>query len=75
MIPSGIFDAQSQSIGIPLIKKTTSPQTYEHDFKTLLQESKLRGAEGIVTGNIPVVDGQQEAWLARVCKEVGLTPI
>ncbi len=75
MIPSGILDAQSQSIGIPLIKKTTSPQTYEHDFKTLLQESKLRGAEGIVTGDIREVGGHEEGWLARVCKEVGLTPI
>lgn len=75
MIPSGILDAQSQSIGIPLIKKTASPQTYEYDFKTLLQESKLRGAEGIVTGDIREVGGHEEGWLARVCKEVGLTPI
>jgi diphthine-ammonia ligase len=36
MIPVGILEAQAEAIGIPLIKKTTSPQTYEKDFKAVL---------------------------------------
>ncbi len=75
MIPSGILDAQAQALEIPLIKKTTSPQTYENDFKTVLLECKSRGAEGLVTGDIYEVAGHEEGWLGRICKEVGLTPV
>lgn len=75
MIPSGIIDAQAQSMSVPLIKKTTYPQMYEHDFKTLLKEFKANGAEGLVTGDIYEVAGHEEGWLGRVCKEVGLVPI
>ncbi len=75
MIPSGILDLQAESIGISLIKKTTSPQTYEKDFKEVLLQFKAKGAEGLVTGDIYEVAGHEEGWLGRVCKEVGLTPV
>ena len=75
MIPSGILDAQAEAIGIPLIKKTTLPQTYEKDFKAVLVQCKKEGAEGLVTGDIYEVAGHEEGWLGRVCKEVGLTPV
>jgi diphthine-ammonia ligase len=75
MIPAAILDAQAEAVGIPLIKKTTSPQTYEKDFKEVLLECKARGAEGLVTGDIYEVAGHEEGWLGRVCKEVSLTPI
>ncbi len=75
MIPVGILDAQAEAIGIPLIKRTTSPQTYEKDFKAVLLDCKMRGAEGLVTGDIYEVVGHEEGWLGRVCKEVGLTPV
>ena len=75
MIPSGILDAQAQAIGVPLIKKTTSAETYEEDFKAVLRECKAKGAEGLVTGDIYEVAGHEEGWLARVLKEVGLTPV
>ena len=72
MIPSGILDVQAEAIGVPLIKKTTSPQTYEKDFKAVLLQCKAKGAEGLVTGDIYEVAGHEEGWLGRVCKEVGL---
>ena len=75
MIPSSIIDAQAKAIGIPLIKKTTSATTYEDDFKAVLRECKAKGAEGLVTGDIYEVAGHEEGWLARVLKEVGLTPV
>jgi len=75
MIPSGILDAQADALGVPLIKKTTTPQTYEKDFKAILQQCKAKGAEGLVTGDIYEVAGHEEGWLGRVCKEVGLTPV
>ena len=75
MIPSGILDLQAESIGISLIKKTTSPKIYEKDFKEVLLQCKTKGAEGLVTGDIYEVVGHEEGWLGRVCKEVGLTPV
>jgi len=75
MIPSSIIDAQAKAIGIPLIKKTTSATAYEDDFKAVLRECRAKGAEGLVTGDIYEVAGHEEGWLARVLKEVGLTPV
>ena len=75
MIPAGILDAQAEAIGIPLIKQTATPKTYENDFKSVLTKLKAKGVEGIVTGDIYEVAGHEEGWLNRVCKEVGLTPV
>jgi diphthine-ammonia ligase len=75
MIPSAIIDAQAEAIGIQLIKKTASAQSYEKDFKEVLTQCKAKGIEGLVTGDIYEVAGHEEGWLERVCKEIGLTPI
>ncbi len=75
MIPSGILDAQSDAVGIPLIKQQATSETYENDFKTALRRLKFKGAEGLVTGDIYEVAGHEEGWLGRVLKEVGLKPI
>ena len=75
MIPTDIIDTQAQAIGIPLLKKTTSAETYENDFKAVLTEFKNKGAEGLVTGDIYEVAGHEEGWLDRICREVGLKPV
>jgi diphthine-ammonia ligase len=75
MIRSDILDAQSEALGIPLIKKTTSNETYERDFKAVLTELKAKDAEGLITGDIYEVAGHEEGWLNRVCREMGLKPI
>ena len=75
MIPSGILDAQSDAIGIPLVKQMATHETYENDFKGALRKLKAKGAEGLVTGDIYEVAGHEQGWLGRVLKEVGLKPI
>jgi len=75
MIPSDTLDAQSQAIGIPIVKWTTTPDTYEQDFKKALSQMKAKGVEGIVTGDVYDVALHERGWLDRVCKEVGLTPV
>jgi diphthine-ammonia ligase len=75
MIPSSILDAQSDAIGIPLVKQKATPKTYEDDFKGALRQFKAKGVEGLVTGDIYEVAGHEQGWLGRVLKEVGLTPI
>jgi diphthine-ammonia ligase len=75
MIPSSILDAQSDAVGIPLVKQKSTPKTYENDFKGALQRFKAKGIEGLVTGDIYEVAGHEEGWLNRICKEVGLKPV
>jgi uncharacterized protein (TIGR00290 family) len=75
MIRSDILDAQADAAGIPLIKRQTSNETYETDFKAVLTELKAKGVEGLITGDIYEVAGHEEGWLNRVCREMGLKPI
>jgi diphthine-ammonia ligase len=75
LIRSDMLDAQSQAIGIPIVKWTTKPGTYEQDFKKALGQMKANGAEGIVTGDVYDVALHEAGWLDRVCKEVGLKPV
>jgi diphthine-ammonia ligase len=75
MIRSDILDAQAEAMGLPLIKKKTSNETYERDFKAVLAELKAKGVEGLVTGDIYEVAGHEEGWLNRVCQEMGLKPV
>ena len=75
MIPTGILDAQAQANAVPHLKKTTSAETYEADFKAVLTEFKNQGAEGLVTGDIYEVAGHEQGWLDRICREVDLKPI
>ncbi len=76
MIRSDILDAQAEAMGIPLIKRKTSNETYERDFKAVLAELiKTKGVEGLVTGDIYEVAGHEEGWLNRVCHEMGLKPV
>jgi diphthine-ammonia ligase len=75
MISSELLDAQSQAIGIPIVKRVTTPNTYEQDFKKALLQMKAKGVEGIVTGDVYDVVLHEAGWLDRVCKEVGLKPV
>ena len=75
MIRSDMLDGQSQAIGIPIVKWTTTPDTYEQEFKKALLQMKADGVEGIVTGDVFDVALHEAGWLDRICKEVGLTPV
>ena len=75
MISSELLDAQSQAVGIPIVKWVTTPHNYEQDFKKALLQMKAKGVEGIVTGDVYDVALHEAGWLDRVCKEVGLKPV
>ena len=75
LIRSDMLDAQSDAIGIPIVKQTTTAETYEQDFKNALLQMKAEGVEGIVTGDVFDVALHEAGWLDRICKEVGLAPV
>ena len=75
MLNAKLLDAQSQAIGIPIVKWKTTPETYEQEFKKALRQMKAEGVKGLVTGDIHEVPLHEEGWLNRVCKEVDIKPI
>jgi uncharacterized protein (TIGR00290 family) len=75
LINSKLLDDQSQSIGIPNIKKITSLDNYEKNFKEALLDLKKQGIEGLVTGDVFDVALHEPGWLDRICEEVDLIPI
>jgi uncharacterized protein (TIGR00290 family) len=75
LIRSAILDAHADAMGISLIKKQVGNDAYEHNFKEVLAELKVKGVEGLVTGDICEVVGHEADWLNRVCGEMGLKPI
>ena len=75
MTSSALLDAQSQAVGIPVVKWVAAPDTYEQDFKRALLEMKAKGAGGLVTGDVYDVALHEAGWLDRVCNEVGLEPV
>ena len=75
LINSDLLDAQSNAIGIPIIKQVTSPDMYENNFRNALFDLKNKGVEGLVTGDVFDVALHEEGWLDRICHEVDLIPI
>lgn len=75
MISIELLDAQSQAIGIPIIKKITTPNDYELKFTNALLQMKANGVEGLVTGDVYDVAMHEAGWLDRICKKVGLSPV
>jgi uncharacterized protein (TIGR00290 family) len=75
MISTELLDAQSEAIGIPIVKVPTTPETYEQQFTKALREAKAKGAEGIITGDIFDVALHEAGWLDKITNEIGLKPV
>lgn len=80
-IDANLISAQARAIGIPLVQKEVTWDTYEEKFKEILTELKQTGIEGAVFGDIDIQEHKD--WVTRVCSEVdilaleplwGLTP-
>jgi uncharacterized protein (TIGR00290 family) len=67
-----VLQEQSQAIGIPLVQRKTSWQSYEGEFKRMVNDLKQKGIKGGVFGDIDL-PGHRD-WVERVCREVDITP-
>jgi uncharacterized protein (TIGR00290 family) len=63
-----LLEAQSQALGIPLVTKKVTWETYEQGFKELVHELKPKGIEGCVFGDVWVAEHRE--WTERVCSEL-----
>ncbi len=68
-----IIQLQSQSIGIPVFQKETTPDGYEQEFKEAVRGLLPNGIKGMVFGDI-YLDEHKE-WVERVCGELGIEAV
>jgi len=72
-IGSMLLKLQADALGIPIIQRKTSWQTYEKEFKEAISNLKN---ENILTGIFGDIDVQEHRdWVERVCNETGIRPI
>ena len=64
---------QAQTMGLPIIQREVTWETYESGFKDALKELKLKGVTGLITGDICLQEHKD--WTDRVCGEVGVEAV
>lgn len=68
-----LLKAQSESMGIPIVQRRTTWQSYEQEFKKAIQELKKDNIEAGVFGDIDLEEHKE--WVERVCGELGIKAI
>jgi len=68
-----VIRAQSQALGIPMIQRQASWETYENVFKEAVRSLKKLGVEGVVFGDIWLEEHKE--WIDKVCSELEVAPI
>ena len=63
---------QSQAMGIPVVQRRTTRETYETVFIKMLKAFKREGIEGGVFGDIDF--NAHREWIERVCQKADITP-
>ena len=71
-LSSRLLQAQSQAIGIPLVQRQATWDSYETEFKSMLRTFKQEEIEGGVFGDIDLDEHRE--WVERVCGEVDIKP-
>jgi diphthine-ammonia ligase len=69
-LPVELLEKQALLIGVPLISRSASWETYEAVFISTLQEFKSQGIEAGVFGDIDL-EGHKE-WVEKVCAKTNL---
>ena len=64
---------QAKAMGVPIIQRETTWETYEAEFKEAIGELKQKGVNAGVFGDIDLQEHRE--WVERVCGELGIKPI
>ena len=70
---SELLSVQSQAIGIPIVQRRTTWNTYEWEFKKVVGRLKQGNIQGIVFGDIHLQEHKD--WIERVCREMDIVSI
>ncbi|MFC2016423.1 diphthine--ammonia ligase [Chloroflexota bacterium] len=71
-LPVEVLQLQAQAIGIPLVQRRTTWDTYEAEFKSMLRVLKQEGVDGGVFGDIDLEEHKE--WVDRICQQVDIKP-
>ncbi|MHB8111554.1 MAG: Dph6-related ATP pyrophosphatase, partial [Syntrophorhabdaceae bacterium] len=71
-ITASLLSSQADAIGIPLIQRRASWDTYETEYKTLLCAFHDQGIRRGIFGDIDLEDHRK--WVERVSSECGISP-
>ena len=71
-LSSKILQMQSEAIGIPLVQRRTTWNSYESEFKNMIRTFKQEGIDGGVFGDMDIEEHRQ--WVERVCQEMDIVP-
>jgi len=71
-LSADVLQLQSRAVGIPLLQRQATWNTYEDEFKKLLDSLKQEGIHDGVFGDIDLDEHRE--WVERVCHSAGITP-
>jgi len=69
-LDSRLLVAQSEAMGIPIVQRKTTWDSYENEFKKAVSDLKNHGIAGGIFGDIDLQEHRD--WVERVCKESGI---
>ncbi|WP_353684572.1 diphthine--ammonia ligase [Thermodesulfovibrio sp. 3907-1M] len=72
-LSSQLIKAQAEAIGIPVIQRKTTWESYEEEFKKTLLQLKKQGIDAGVFGDIDLEEHRE--WVERVCGKTGIKAI
>ena len=67
-----LIQAQSEALGIPLLQKETTSESYEQEFKDIIKSVLSEGIKGVVFGDIFL---HMRKWADKVCIDLGIQSI
>lgn len=71
-IRTAVIKTQAKAMGISIVQKPTTTDTYEKIFTDTLKELKKKGVKAGVFGDIDFEPHRE--WDERICAAVGITP-
>jgi len=72
-VSSDLLKIQAQEIGISLIQRKTTWESYEQEFKKAIYYFKEKGIQAGVFGDIELQEHRD--WIEKVCKDTGIEAI
>jgi uncharacterized protein (TIGR00290 family) len=71
-LPADLLRLQARAMGIPLVQRRATWNSYETELKKMLRIFKREGIKGGVFGDINLAEHRE--WVERVCQEVDVVP-
>lgn len=72
-ISSKLLRSQAQAMGIPIVQRQTTWETYEREFKKAVSDLRKKGIRAGIFGDIDLREHRD--WVERVSEESGIKPI